>query len=157
MVSEHLDFQNTGNQRPKPLEVIPIEPPPREQRVRRNADFAAPGEKKTRYTLPTSLESATTVGYRMRISMSRDEARAVLPLLALQRPTAFAAPETVTEAELFEESEECKAAVAELLREVMPWSMSVFVPPNWDMRYPEAYGFTLEEIFAFGMRSVEAK
>jgi putative sterol carrier protein len=43
------------------------------------------------------------------------------------------------------------------MREVMPWSLAVFVPPNWDLRYTEAYGFTLEDIFAFGMRSVEAK
>ncbi|MEE8408363.1 MAG: hypothetical protein V3T05_02040 [Myxococcota bacterium] len=104
MVSEQLDIQNTGDEQPKPLEVIPIESPPREQRVRRNADFAAPGEKKSRYALPTFLDSSTTVGYRMRISMSRDEARTVLPLLALKRPTAFAAPEPITEAELFEES-----------------------------------------------------
>lgn len=104
MVSDEVDIENSGDQRPKALQVIPVEPPPREQRVRRNADFAAPGEKKSRYTLPTSLDSATTVGYRMRISMTQDEARAVLPLLSLQRPTAFDSAEPVTEAELFEES-----------------------------------------------------
>ena len=60
-------------------------------------------------------------------------------------------------AEAFKESDECKAAVAELLREVLPWSISVFVPPNWDLRYAEAYGFKLEDVFAFGIRSVEAK
>jgi len=60
-------------------------------------------------------------------------------------------------AELFAESSECKDAVAEILREVTPWSSSVLIPPNWDTRYLECYGFTLEEIYAFGMRSVEAK
>ena len=59
--------------------------------------------------------------------------------------------------ELFQESEECKQAVAELLREVLPWVTGVFVPPGWDERYTTEYGFTLEQIFAFGMRSVEMK
>jgi len=57
----------------------------------------------------------------------------------------------------FHESEECKAAVAELLREVLPFSLGVFIPPGWDRRYTEEYGFTMEEIYAFGMSSVEAK
>ena len=59
--------------------------------------------------------------------------------------------------ELFAESEECKAAVVELLREVMPYSLSVFAPPGGDRRYTESYGFTLEDIYAFGLRSVKAK
>jgi len=62
-----------------------------------------------------------------------------------------------TLAELFRASDECKAAVAELLGEVMPYTSSVFVPPGWDERYTTEYGFTLEDIFSFGMRSVEAK
>src|SRR6058998_3534993 len=60
-------------------------------------------------------------------------------------------------ADCFRQSEECKAAVVELLREVLPWSMSVFVPPGWDLEYTRCYGFELEDIYAFGMRSVEAK
>ena len=60
-------------------------------------------------------------------------------------------------AELFAESEECKAAVVELLLEVMPYSLAVFVPPGWDERYTTEYGFTLEQIYGFGMRSIEAK
>jgi len=62
-----------------------------------------------------------------------------------------------TLAECFRESEECKAAVAEILREVMRYSMAVFVPPGWDLEYTRCYGFELEDIFAFGMRSVETK
>jgi ribonucleotide reductase small subunit/alkyl sulfatase-like protein len=60
-------------------------------------------------------------------------------------------------AELFQESEECKAAVAELLREVLPYVTGVFVPPGWDERYTTEYGFTLPQIYAFGMKSVEMK
>ena len=59
--------------------------------------------------------------------------------------------------EMFAESEECKAAVVEVLREVLPYSVAVFVPPGWDERYTAEYGFTLAEIYGFGMRSVEAK
>lgn len=59
--------------------------------------------------------------------------------------------------ELFAESEECKAAAAELLREVSPYTLAVFVPPSFDRRYTEEYGFTLEDIYAWGFRSVEQK
>ncbi len=71
-----------------------------------------------------------------------------------QRHIAFGVK---TLAECFRESDECKAAVVEMLREVLPWSMSVFVPPGWDLEYTRCYGFELEDIYAFGMRSVEAK
>ena len=37
-------------------------------------------------------------------------------------------------------------AVADLLREVLPWTAAVLVPPNWDMRYIESFGFTIEDI-----------
>jgi ribonucleotide reductase beta subunit family protein with ferritin-like domain len=59
--------------------------------------------------------------------------------------------------ELLAESEECKAAVTELLREVMPYSVAVFVPPNWDREYTECYGFKLEEIYAFGLRLIKQR
>jgi hypothetical protein len=59
--------------------------------------------------------------------------------------------------ELFAESEECKAAVVEMLREVLRYSTGVFVPPNWDRRYTEVYGFTLEDIYSWGFRSIRAK
>jgi 1,2-phenylacetyl-CoA epoxidase catalytic subunit len=60
-------------------------------------------------------------------------------------------------AECFAESDECRHSVAELLREVMPFTLGVFTPPNWDLEYTRCYGFELEEIFAFGMRSVLTK
>src|SRR5436190_4137541 len=59
--------------------------------------------------------------------------------------------------ECFRESEERNAAVVEILREAMRKSMAVFVPPGWDLEYTRCYGFELEDIYAFGMRSVEAK
>lgn len=86
----------------KPLQVTPIAPPPGE-RPRREARFAAEGERKTRYTLPRSLDSASPVGYRTRVSMTEDEARQALALLSMSRPTGFAEPRPITEGELFDE------------------------------------------------------
>ena len=48
-------------------------------------------------------------------------------------------------------------AVADVLREVAPLSAGVIAPPNFDRRYTETFGFTLEEIFEEGTSSLEAK
>ena len=55
------------------------------------------------------------------------------------------------------EDPEVPDAVAELLREVLPFTIGVFRPPNFDRRYTECFGFTLEEIFEEGARSFESK
>ena len=62
-----------------------------------------------------------------------------------------------TLSDCFAESDECKAAVVEILREVYPFTVGVFTPPNWDREYTRCYGFEIEDIFVFGLRSVEAK
>ena len=49
-----LDPSGAANA-PKPVEVVPVAPPP--VRVRREARFCAPGERPSRYTLPTGLSS----------------------------------------------------------------------------------------------------
>jgi putative sterol carrier protein len=59
--------------------------------------------------------------------------------------------------DLVRESDECKAAIAEQIQEVIPWTIGVFVPPNFDRRYSECFGFTLEEIGAEGFNSIETK
>ncbi len=60
--------------------------------------------------------------------------------------------------ELLAESDECKAAVRELLLEIMPFSLAVFVPPGGlNREYTRCYGFEMEDIFAFGMKSVLTK
>jgi Ribonucleotide reductase, small chain/SCP-2 sterol transfer family len=59
--------------------------------------------------------------------------------------------------DLIREDPECVDAVAELLREVMPWTAAVLVPPNWDRSYVECFGFTLEDIYEQGALSLEAK
>jgi len=48
-------------------------------------------------------------------------------------------------------------AVADLLREVIPWTASVLVPPNWDVRYVECFGFTLDDIGEEGGVSLDTK
>ncbi|MFT5584367.1 MAG: hypothetical protein ACI9VR_001952 [Cognaticolwellia sp.] len=88
----------------KPLSIQPITPPPAQQRVSRQAAFADEGEKRNRYHLPTSLDSASPVGFRMRVPLSTAQVNAVLPLLCLERPTAFVAGAGPTEQELFEEA-----------------------------------------------------
>ena len=56
-----------------------------------------------------------------------------------------------------EDPDEVPAAVADMLREVTPFSLAVLVPPNWDRRYTECFGFTLERIYEEGARSMESK
>ncbi|WP_375767243.1 hypothetical protein NR798_37005 [Archangium gephyra] len=87
----------------KPLELVTIPAPPPESRVRRDARFATSGEKRTRYHLPESLESSSPVGYRTRVSLSREEASTLLSLLSLPRPSRFVPGPAPTERELFEE------------------------------------------------------
>ena len=59
--------------------------------------------------------------------------------------------------DLAAEDSEVPDAVADMLREVIPVSTAVFVPPGWDRRYSECFGFTLEQIFEEGSRSLDAK
>jgi Ribonucleotide reductase, small chain/SCP-2 sterol transfer family len=54
-------------------------------------------------------------------------------------------------------SAECRAAVIELLRETLPYGPAVFSPPNLDREYTECYGFSLEDIFAFGLRLIRQR
>lgn len=59
--------------------------------------------------------------------------------------------------DLMRESRECRDAALEMWEKATPWTVGVFVPPNRDRAYAESFGFTLEEIFAFGLRSYETK
>jgi hypothetical protein len=53
--------------------------------------------------------------------------------------------------------EENRAAVVELLKEVLPYGPAVFYPPNRDRSYTEGYGFSLEDIFAFGLKLIRQR
>lgn len=91
---------NTG----KPLDVVTIPLPPESQQVNRAAQFALPDEKKGRYHLPSSLNSASPVGYRKRVALTEAQAEQAMQLLSLDPPTAFVPSEPVLEEELFEET-----------------------------------------------------
>jgi hypothetical protein len=60
-------------------------------------------------------------------------------------------------ADLCRDDEPSRVAVADLLREVLPWTASVIVPPGWDTRYVECFGFTLEQLGLYGMESLVTK
>lgn len=59
--------------------------------------------------------------------------------------------------DLNREDPECEEAVAELLREVLPWALAVFVPPGWDERYVNVFGFELLDIYELGIASLDSK
>lgn len=53
---------------------------------------------------------------------------------------------------------ECRDAAIELWDRVLPWSIGVYVPPDpADHSYVECFGYTMNEIYAFGLRSFETK
>ena len=72
-----------------PVTLAPIPLPPPEQRVRRDARRPEPGEKPSRYHLPSGLKSGSPVGFRTRMALQGEQVRAAEQLLSLPRPTAF--------------------------------------------------------------------
>jgi hypothetical protein len=59
--------------------------------------------------------------------------------------------------ELVREDPECVDAIGELLREVLPFTSAVFVPPGWDERYVTAFGFTLQQLYTHGAEAMEGR
>jgi ribonucleotide reductase beta subunit family protein with ferritin-like domain len=60
-------------------------------------------------------------------------------------------------ADLIREDPECRPAIEELLREILPYMTAVFVPPDWDERYVECFGFTLEDVYTHGAESMDGR
>ena len=58
----------------KLLTIVPITPPPKEQIVARRAFHYPPQLPPDRYALPQSIQSASPIGYRTRISLTEEEA-----------------------------------------------------------------------------------
>ncbi len=58
-------------------------------------------------------------------------------------------------ADLVREDQDCRPAIEELLREVLPYTTALFVPPGWDERYVTSFGFTLEQLYAHGADALE--
>lgn len=59
--------------------------------------------------------------------------------------------------ELVRSSTDCRDAAIEMFNRALPWAIGVFIPPNLDPSYAECFDFTLEEIYAFALRSFETK
>lgn len=59
--------------------------------------------------------------------------------------------------ELVTGSSACKSAAIGTLNRVLPWATGVFTPPGADWSYIRATGYTPQEVFEFGIRSVETK
>jgi ribonucleotide reductase beta subunit family protein with ferritin-like domain len=106
------------------------------------ASLAQPGQ----HLIEESLKRRDVLpGFREGIhNVSRDE----------QRHIAFGVKMI---ADLIRQDPECADAVEELLREILPYTTAVFVPPDWDERYVDAFGFTLEEIFAYGADALDGR
>jgi ribonucleotide reductase beta subunit family protein with ferritin-like domain len=106
------------------------------------ASLAQPGQ----HLIEESLKRRDLLpGFREGIgNVSRDE----------QRHIAFGVKMI---ADLVREDPDCRPAIEELLREVLPYEAAVFVPPGWDERYVESFGFTLEEIYTYGAEALEAR
>jgi len=59
--------------------------------------------------------------------------------------------------DLIAEDPRCVDAIVDILRKVLPYTTAVLVPPGWDRRYTECFGFTLEDIYEQGAMSFESK
>src|SRR3954452_1301472 len=77
-------------------------------------------------------------------NVSRDE----------QRPIGFGVK---CLSDLVKEDPDCKYAVADLLRDVVLLTVGLFKPPNWDRRYTEVFGQTIEDLYEDGMKSLDQK
>jgi ribonucleotide reductase beta subunit family protein with ferritin-like domain len=106
------------------------------------ASLAQPGQ----HLIEESLKRRDLLpGFREGIgNVSRDE----------QRHIAFGVKLL---ADLVREDADCRPAIEELIREILPFTTAVFVPPGWDERYVTSFGFTLEEIFAYGAEALEMR
>jgi Ribonucleotide reductase, small chain/SCP-2 sterol transfer family len=48
-------------------------------------------------------------------------------------------------------------AIVDLIREVLPWTLSVPIPPGWDESYTTCFDYSLEDLFEEGARANEAR
>jgi hypothetical protein len=60
-------------------------------------------------------------------------------------------------AELCADDERCREAAKRMMREIVPWSLALFVPPGFDRSYTECFGFSIEDIYEAGSNSLLAR
>ena len=83
-----------------PVTLVPVKPPEAEFQVRRSARWPVEGEKPNRYHLPRRVETASPVGYRVRVSLTAEEAQQAQPLLCSRHPQDQGDADPVLEGEL---------------------------------------------------------
>ena len=54
-------------------------------------------------------------------------------------------------------SKDCRDAVITMCNRTLPWMVGVFVPPGLDASYSERFDYTLADVYAFGLKSLESK
>ena len=50
-----------------------------------------------------------------------------------------------------------QAAIVDIIREILPYVLSVPIPPGWDESYTSCFGYSLEDLFEEGARANEAR
>lgn len=60
-------------------------------------------------------------------------------------------------ADLIRSSPECRAAAVEMWDRALGPMVGVFIPPGSDQSYIECFGFTMHEVYAFGLKTFESK
>jgi 1,2-phenylacetyl-CoA epoxidase catalytic subunit len=60
-------------------------------------------------------------------------------------------------ADLRREDPDCDEAIGELLREILPFTTAVFVPPGWDERYVTSFGFELQDLYTHGADAIDSR
>jgi hypothetical protein len=60
-------------------------------------------------------------------------------------------------ADLAREDDRVPGAVAELLREILPYTGQVLMPPDWDERYLTCFGYTIDRVSIEGLQSLMTK
>ncbi len=59
--------------------------------------------------------------------------------------------------ELTANAPSARRAVIALINRILPWTVSLFIPPDFDEDYVRVFGKELEDIYAFALRSFESK
>ncbi len=105
--------------------------------------LAQPGQ----HIIETSLERLDLLpGFRegMR-NVAIDEQRHIAFGVKLLADLYAADPETTQD------------AIVDVIRELVPYVLSVPIPPGWDESYTSCFGYTLEDLFEEGARANEAR
>lgn len=54
-------------------------------------------------------------------------------------------------------SSDCRAAAMNALDRAVPWTVGVFIPPDLDESYVSCFDATMNEVYAYGLKSLESR